>query len=127
VIKHILLLPAAILTLLLNNLPSVAQINRTHDLMPVPQQLTVNNNRLDITQQFKVAITGSSNPRIYAEARRFIRRLGEKTGLFLDKQGFVTAKDNDPSSAILVIINHPANLDLYENENYLNTRSIISA
>lgn len=62
------------------------QVNRTQDLMPVPQQLKTSGQRFGITEKFRVAVTGHPDQRVYAEASRFIRRLGEKTGLFLDKQ-----------------------------------------
>ena len=104
--------------LLYLNISSQAQVNRTHDLMPVPQQLKPNGKHLTITDKFRVSVTGNPAPRIYAEASRFIRRLGEKTGFFLDKQGFVKPRDNNPSSSLLIKIQRPGTLNLFENESY---------
>ncbi|MDP4211344.1 MAG: family 20 glycosylhydrolase [Bacteroidota bacterium] len=95
-----------------------AQINNTYNLMPVPRELKTNGERLDITQNFRVSVTGHPDPRIYAEASRFIRRLGEKTGLFLDKQGYVGQQDNNPSAPLLIRVQRPGKLDLNEDETY---------
>ncbi len=107
-----------LLLLLFLQVISFAQTNRTHDLMPVPQQLTATNQRFGITNNFRVSVTGHPNARIYAEASRFVRRLGEKTGIFLDKQGFVTLKDNDLSSPLIIKVQRPAGLTVDENESY---------
>ena len=72
---------------------AMSQVNSTRNLMPVPQHLTTEQGRFAIDQAFRLSVTGSFDKRIYAEASRFIRRMGEKTGFFYDKQGFVTAAD----------------------------------
>ncbi len=117
-----------LLVVVLFNLPSVAQVNRTKDLMPVPRQLTPNNQRFVITPAFRVAVTGKPDPRLYAEASRFVRRMGEKTGFFLDKQDFVTAKDNDPLSPLIIKVQRAAQLNIYEDESYslnITTKQVV--
>lgn len=98
--------------------PASAQVNRTKDLMPVPRLLTSNDQRFVITVAFRVAVAGKPDPRLYAEASRFVRRMGEKTGFFFDKQDFVTAKDNDTQSPLIIKVQRAAKLNIYEDESY---------
>jgi hexosaminidase len=108
--------------------PAIGQVNRTHDLMPVPMELNATAQGLNITKTFRVSVTGNPDKRIFAEASRFVRRLGEQTGIFLDKQGFVTVKDNDLSAALLIRIQRPGKLQLDEDESYsieINSRQAI--
>lgn len=100
-------------------LPSFAQVNNTFNLMPVPAELKVNNNRIGIDQRFRISVKGNPDKRIYAEASRFIRRLSNQTGVFLDKQGFVTPQDSVNTSAALSIhVYRPGKLKLGEDESY---------
>ena len=86
--------------------------------MPVPVNLTANGQRLSITGAFRLSVSGRPDPRLYAEAGRFMRRMGEKTGLFLDEQGFVSPNDTMSSAALQIEVLRPAKLGLYENESY---------
>jgi len=95
-----------------------AQINNTYNLMPVPAELKTNGNNVRITNQFRVSIIGSANPRLYAEASRFVRRLSNKTGIFLDKIGFVTQKDSNAATQQQLRVSHPGRLSLGEDESY---------
>jgi hexosaminidase len=111
------------------SLISYAQVNNTFNLMPVPPELKVNNNRVGIDQRFRISVNGNANKRIYAEASRFIRRLSNKTGFFLDKQGYVTPQDsNNISAALLIKIHRPGKLKLGEDESYsieTNTNQVV--
>ena len=95
-----------------------AQVNNTFNLMPVPAELKVNTNRVRITNQFRLSIIGPADSRIYAEASRFVRRLSNKTGIFLDKQGYITRKDTNISSQLLVQIHLQGRLKFGEDESY---------
>jgi len=100
-------------------LSSFAQVNNTFNLMPAPAELKANNNRIGIDQRFRVSVNGNPDKRIYAEASRFIRRLSNQTGIFLDKQGFVTQQDSGNTSATLVIhVHRQGKLKLGEDESY---------
>ena len=98
---------------------SYAQVNNTFNLMPVPASLKENANRVVITTLFRISIVGKANTRIYAEATRFIRRLSNQTGIFLDKQGYVTPLDTNLSAALLIRIQRPGELKLGEDESYI--------
>ncbi|MEO8415949.1 MAG: family 20 glycosylhydrolase [Ginsengibacter sp.] len=95
-----------------------AQVSNTFNIMPAPAELKVNPNRVGINNQFRVSVIGPANSRIYAEASRFVRRLSNKTGIFLDKQGYITSKDNDISALLLVRVGRVGKLTLGEDESY---------
>lgn len=108
----------AISIALFSFLTSFSQVNNTYNLMPVPMELKSNDQRFGITEKFRLSITGNPDPRLYAEASRFVRRMGEKTGLFLDRQGYVTALDKDPAAPLTIAVKRPGKLALNENEAY---------
>ena len=95
-----------------------AQINNSFNLMPLPVSLKVNENPVRITRNFRVSVIGNTNARIYFQASRFIRRLSNKTGIFLDRQGFVTKKDNSLSASLIIRIQRPGRLAVDEDERY---------
>jgi hexosaminidase len=95
-----------------------AQVNNTFNLMPVPADLNVNAHTVRITNQFRISIVGEASSRIYAEASRFARRLSNKTGIFLDKQGYITQKDSNIAAQLLLRVGRPARLQLGEDESY---------
>ncbi|MBS1668704.1 MAG: family 20 glycosylhydrolase [Bacteroidetes bacterium] len=108
-----LVIISAFLSLLLR-----AQVNTGFNLMPIPKEIHINDHKLVIDMNFKVSVIGNPNSRIYPEASRFLRRLSNATGIFLDKQGFVTPKDNNVSSALLIMVKRPGKLELGEDESY---------
>ncbi|MBS1949236.1 MAG: family 20 glycosylhydrolase [Bacteroidetes bacterium] len=96
-----------------------AQVNNTFNLMPAPARLTTNSNKIYIEQRFRICVKGSPDKRLYAEASRFIRRLSNQTGIFLDKQGFVTPADSvDASATLLIYAQRPGKLKLNDDESY---------
>jgi len=116
--KQIIPILAALTILLQTTVPLSAQVDRTHDLMPVPQQLRNDGEPFIITQAFTVSVTGAPGARVYAEASRFIRRLGQQTGIFLDKQGFLAAADSSAGASLVIHVDRAAKLNLYEEEQY---------
>jgi hexosaminidase len=97
---------------------SYAQINNSFNLMPLPVSLKVNANPVRITPNFRVSVIGNTNARFYFQASRFIRRLSNKTGIFLDKQGYVTKRDSSLSAALIIRIHRPGLLTVNEDERY---------
>jgi hexosaminidase len=97
---------------------SYAQINNSFNLMPLPVSIKVNSNPVRITPNFRVAVIGKPNARFYFQASRFIRRLSNKTGIFLDRQGYVTKRDSSLSADLIVRIHRPGFLALNEDETY---------
>ncbi|MEP7257663.1 MAG: family 20 glycosylhydrolase [Flavitalea sp.] len=96
----------------------MAQTDNAYNLMPVPSSVEITSERFRIDGNFRMSVTGSYDTRILAESSRFIRRLGERTGIFLDKLGFVTEKDNDISAPLTLKIKRPGKLTMGENESY---------
>jgi hexosaminidase len=97
---------------------SYAQINNSFNVMPLPALLKVNENPIRITRNFRVSVFGNANARIYFQASRFLRRLSDKTGIFLDGQGYVTKKDSTLSAALIIRIQRPGRLTVDEDEGY---------
>ncbi|MDR3714120.1 MAG: family 20 glycosylhydrolase [Puia sp.] len=104
--------------LLFCSLVSFQQVNSTYNLMPVPRELKSHGGRCAIDERFRISVSGNPDPRLYAEASRFVRRMGEKTGIFLDKQGYVTADDRNPAATVAITVKRPGKLELNENESY---------
>jgi len=86
--------------------------------MPVPSRIVTNETRFGITDNFRVSVSGTTSARLLAEASRFIRRISQKTGFFLDKQGYVTGKDSNSTCPVIIKVNRAGKLELYENESY---------
>lgn len=86
--------------------------------MPVPVSLQSNNFSLRIQPDFTVAVTGNPNKRIYAASSRFVRRLSNSTGIFLDKLGFISAADTASNATLLIHIQQPGKLALENDESY---------
>jgi len=104
------------------------QVNNTYNLMPVPAELKVNDSGVGITQSFSVSVIGNAHPRLYAEASRFIRRLSNKTGIFLDKLGFITSSDTGIHTTLLIKVERPGKLKLGEDESYslvVNSKQVV--
>lgn len=92
--------------------------DNSYNLMPVPQRLERSSDRLLITDRFRVAVTGHPDKRMYAEASRFMRRISERTGIFMDTQGFVTSADTLPDAALQIHVRRAGKLELHEDESY---------
>lgn len=107
-----------LLVLMLVGVIGFAQVNNTLNLMPVPFKLDINAKKCRINEGTRVAVRGNPGERLFAEASRFVRRLSNKTGIFLDKQGFVTARDSDIAAPILIKVQRQGKLQLGEDESY---------
>jgi hexosaminidase len=87
-------------------------------LMPTPRQCRTGSQRLPINTSFTVAITGRPDTRLYAEVNRFLQRLSRRTGIFLDKLGYIQSKDTLSSATLLIHASRPGKLALHEDESY---------
>lgn len=115
-IRQIVIFPVF---LVMVSLMGYGQVNNTYNLMPVPLALQPQvTGRIHINDQFRVAITGKPNDRLYAEASRFVRRLSNKTGIFLDEQGFVTRQQNTSTATLLIKVQRGGLLKIDEQEGY---------
>lgn len=87
-------------------------------LMPAPRQCRTGGQRLPITAAFNVAVTGHPDTRLYAEVNRFVQRLSRRTGIFLDKLGYIQPKDTASAATLLIQVTRPGKLVLHEDETY---------
>ena len=92
--------------------------DRTFDLMPVPRDLKPTQERFRIRKSFSIGIIGEPGDRVYKEATRALRRLDNRMGFFF-KQGIITSKDSLETSDLLIDVERPAELNLYEDESYV--------
>ncbi|WP_162852671.1 beta-N-acetylhexosaminidase [Dinghuibacter silviterrae] len=87
-------------------------------LMPIPSSLTTNDNKVWIDGNFRIGILGNPDPRLFAEASRFVRRLGGKTGIFLYPTANITPRDRDSTATLVLRVGRPGRLGLGEDERY---------
>ena len=87
------------------------------NLMPQPRSLTLHESRFVLDSLFQVTIPEASSKRVQIAATKFIRRLTNRTGLFV-KYGFPVSKKNNPQAAIEVHYKKKGDLRLYEDESY---------
>ncbi len=83
------------------------------ELMPAPQQVVKRDGRLPVRLGFSVAVSGPADLRLYAETARFVKRLSERTGLFLRPDDSAGA-----AAALQIVVRRKGKLELYEDESY---------
>ncbi len=97
------------------------------NLMPKPQNITLKDGYFVLDSLFKVAIPEHSSRRVQIAATKFIRRLTDRTGLFV-KYGFPVSTQTFPQAAIVVYYDREGKLQLYEDESYqidINSKQIV--
>ena len=87
------------------------------NLMPWPQSISVRNGSFALDKNFKVNITGNPNPRIFARASQFLRRLDGRTGLFFN-QGFLTKINEFPSAQLQINCSQSGKIGINQDESY---------
>ncbi|MFH1525950.1 MAG: family 20 glycosylhydrolase [Bacteroidota bacterium] len=96
------------------------------DLMPYPQKIEIKEGKFRLTPDFTIAIKGSGNERIYKSASRTLRRIANRTGLFL-LQDFITNNDETDTCDLIISCLKPGKVILGEDESYslnINERKI---
>ncbi len=98
--------------------------------MPKPQHLELQKGQCFIDETFKLAIPDNASKRVKVAAVKFIRRLTNRTGLFV-KNGFPVSNKAYPDAKISIHYKRPGQLKLYEDESYelqiINDRVVINA
>ncbi len=107
----------SILFALLASFYSYGQSESTLNLMPVPQQLDLQEGAFYLTKDFTVSIEGNPNTRIYPAATRFLVRLKNRTGIFIN-QGFIDKSVFNSGGSLHIIIDKPGIVKLGEDESY---------
>lgn len=87
------------------------------NLMPVPQGITVNTGTYALKRDFRISLSGEPDERLLQSSTRFLRRLSNRTGLFL-AEGYVTQKNFGEGGSLHIHVNRPGKVRLHENESY---------
>lgn len=86
------------------------------NLMPWPQNIEVTNSNFIVDKEFSIQLNKSSE-RVELAATRFLRRLGNRTGVFLNN-GFATMKNKDSKVKFEISFDRIGKLEPNENESY---------
>lgn len=112
--------PATIILLVLLILTSAftvqAQENK-FNLMPVPSEIKIGKGHFLLDSTFAACVTGTADPRIHNAASRFLRRLANRTGLFI-QQDFVIPREKNKHSVLFIQVERPGRLIVGEDESY---------
>ncbi|AXT60225.1 beta-N-acetylhexosaminidase [Aquimarina sp. AD10] len=112
--KHFLILLVTIFTMQL----AFGQFDNRelNKVMPIPKDTKIGVGSFIIQENFTVAIQDTSNKRIYNATTRFIRRLSNETGVFLNHGFPLTITENKPS--LHISYDRIGELKLFEDESY---------
>lgn len=109
------LLPIIILSLIIS--AAYGQSSSTLNLMPVPENLKISEGEFLINKDFKISIEGNPDSRIYSATTRFLVRLKNRTGVFIN-QGFVQQPTVIEGASLVIKIDKPGLVKFGENEAY---------
>ncbi len=90
------------------------------NLMPKPAEISSTTGEYRLQADFKIAITGAPQQRFYATATRFLRRLGERTGLFFE-QHVLQPGEEVAQPSLLINYRRAGSVQLGEDESYTLT------
>lgn len=112
--KHFLILLVTIFTMQL----AFGQFDNRelNKVMPIPKDTKIGVGSFIIQENFTVAIQDTSNKRIYNATTRFIRKLSNETGVFLNHGFPLTITENKPS--LHISYDRIGELKLFEDESY---------
>lgn len=87
------------------------------NLMPIPERVEATGGEFLLTKDFKVAIQGDYNDRIFPAASRFLVRLKNRTGIFMS-QGFLEPDSQESEASFNITISRPGEVKFGEDESY---------
>jgi hexosaminidase len=91
-------------------------LSEKYNLMPWPQEITENNNSFIIDENLTISISGEdSQQRVYNASVQFLRRLANRTGVFIDK-GFPI---EDKNASIEINFKTVSDLTINTDESYV--------
>ncbi|WP_430410434.1 beta-N-acetylhexosaminidase [Kordia sp.] len=90
-------------------------LSKKYNLMPWPQEIQENNSKFKIKETLTLVILGKdSEGRVQKAATKFLRRLAERTGVFIDT-GFPV---KNPKAAIKIDFQTVSDLTIHQDESY---------
>ena len=99
---------------LIINCNSQPKLNEKFNLMPWPQNITENNSKFLIDSSLTVSIIGKDSGRVHNAATRFLRRLSNRTGVFIN-EGFPIKTKN---GTIAITFDRVSKLTIESDETY---------
>lgn len=106
-----------LLLLILFIVPASIGFSQTPDLMPLPADYTLVDERFEINTSFNIEVIGEADASIYKEATRFFQRLSERTGIFF-KSWIVTPNNKITSKGLLIKVKSKGTIALGMDESY---------
>ncbi|MCV9385051.1 beta-N-acetylhexosaminidase [Reichenbachiella ulvae] len=91
--------------------------NGIENLMPWPKQIEIGEGKFRLDESFELGMMGFQSPRLIAASTRYIDRMTNRTGLFLD-QGWITAADSNASASLIIEVEREGEVLLGEDESY---------
>ena len=113
---------SSLITLLMATVPlsaiAATDVPPTLDLMPVPAGIELTGGSFTADEGFTVAVRGDgTGPRLERAVRRMLRRLADRTTLFLGNRAFLDLAGNE-SASMTVSVERVGELRLGEDESY---------
>ncbi|WP_119843593.1 beta-N-acetylhexosaminidase [Reichenbachiella sp. MSK19-1] len=96
---------------------SAQNINGLENLMPWPKQIEMKDGKFRLTEGFVLGMTELTSPRLCKASTRYIERLTNRTGLFLD-QNIITAADTSRSTGLQIQVDRIGQVELGEDESH---------
>jgi hexosaminidase len=90
--------------------------------MPMPEKMVLTSSRFRINNEFNISIQGNAHERLYKEARRFNKRLAERTGIFMKTWNIDSSKFN-ANTGLVIHSKNKGIVQLEMNESYALTIS----
>ncbi|MCH4551948.1 beta-N-acetylhexosaminidase [Aestuariibaculum lutulentum] len=107
----------AILCLITLNCFSQSNLKETYNLMPWPKSIEENNQRFVIDENLTVSIDGDSPKRVQHAVTSFLRRLSNRSGVFIN-EGFAMPLSENKQASIQISYKESAKLIIEDDESY---------
>jgi len=113
---------------------SQTTLTKNYNLMPWPQEINETNSSYKIDKQFTIFISGEdSKQRVHKASVQFLRRLSNRTGVFIDVGFPVKSKDAsieinfDTVSNLMIKSNESYSLDINKNKIKITSKTDVGA
>ncbi len=86
-------------------------------IMPWPKSIETTSSKYGIDTSFHINVEGEVNDRIYKASTRFLRRLNDYTGAFIE-QGYVNSTSNSTNPSLIITTKQVGELGIDMDESY---------
>ena len=112
--KYILII---LICIYAQQISSQHKLSEKFNLMPWPKEISENNQKLIISQNFTIGVPDVKNQRIFKATTNFLRRLSGRTGIFIDN-GFAVNNSEKAQHSLVLKYEKIGKLALHEDESY---------